>query len=84
MPKRITLWTLITLLMLVSACGKKQHAPVTSASSAASIDEKNGEPAFKIAPEQRQALEKAKQLEKDLQRAADQQKRAIEAATNAD
>lgn len=73
-------WIVITVVAvaLCSACGKQAKPIETSVSSSASaIDE----PAFKIAEEQRRALEAAKQVEQDLQKAADQQKRATEAAT---
>ena len=71
---------IVVAVALCSACGKQAKPIETSASSSASAI---GEPAFKIAEEQRRALEAAKQVEQDLQKAADQQKRAIEVATEA-
>ncbi|MBR7748431.1 hypothetical protein [Undibacterium baiyunense] len=82
-------WLLLSIFVVVlcSGCGKsaksssaavESSATTASAASASAVDE----PAFKIAEEQRKALEQAKQLEQDLQNAADKQKREIEAATN--
>lgn len=81
-------WLLLSIFVVVlcSGCGKsakssaavESSATTASAASASAVDE----PAFKIAEEQRKALEQAKQLEQDLQNAADKQRREIEAATN--
>jgi membrane protein required for beta-lactamase induction len=80
-------WLLLSIFVVVlcSGCGKsaKSSAAVESSATTASAASASAaeEPAFKIAEEQRKALEQAKQLELDLQNAADKQKREIEAAT---
>ncbi len=88
-------WLLLSIFVVVlcSGCGKSgklssaasiessepTKSATTASAAAASAAE---EPTFKIAEEQRKALERAKQLEQDLQNAADKQRREIEAATN--
>jgi uncharacterized phage infection (PIP) family protein YhgE len=75
-------WLLLSIFFVVlcSGCGKSAKLSSATTESAASASAAE-EPAFKIAEEQRKALEQAKQLELDLQNAADKQKREIEAAT---
>jgi hypothetical protein len=72
------MWKIIgmTLILALSACGKSKPAP---ASAPALETEKP--PAFKIAEDQRKALERAKQVEQDVQKAAESQQKEIEAAT---
>lgn len=91
--KRAPSWKLSRLLLsifvvvLCSGCGKSAKLSSTASAelsaTAASPAPASAaeEPVFKIAEEQRKALEQAKQLEQNLQNAADKQKREIEATT---
>lgn len=72
---------------LCSGCGKSAKLSASSeparpsmaaSASSAGVAE---ESVFKIAEEQRKALEQAKQLEQDLKSAADKRRREIETAT---
>lgn len=68
------LFSLILLAFVLSSCGK----PKPSASASASVEPP---PAFKIAEEQRRQLERAKALEQQVKKAADERKKEIEEAT---
>lgn len=75
--KFLTLFIQSSLVLgLCCACKKPAEPTVNSASVPA-----ESAPAFKIAEQQRQALEQAKQVEQELSKASEAQQKKIEDAT---
>jgi hypothetical protein len=66
-------------LVLGLCCGCRKPAEPTLNNASLPAD---SAPAFKIAEQQRQALEQAKQVEQELSKASEARKKQIEAATH--
>ncbi|MFA9275550.1 MAG: hypothetical protein ACEQSE_11830 [Candidatus Aquirickettsiella gammari] len=67
-----------TGLVLGLCCACKKPAEPTLSNASVSVD---SAPTFKIAEQQRQALEQAKQVEQELSKASEARQKQIEAAT---